>query len=169
MNALVKLPQNVQALIGEIGEKQVLLRLLLLTLDTPWEVFHNLGESGYDILLLNPQSKERVRVEVKTRQKLHTTSKHPKRVQFFLTDGEYRACDFLVAYLLDRNLFFIVPREHLKAAQARGRTRWRFTLTLNSQGEPHPRFRSYQDAWNTLHRDFRGIPGTCPTISQGAA
>ena len=64
MNALVKLPQNVQALIGEIGEKQVLLRLLLLTLDTPWEVFHNLGESGYDILLLNPQSKERVRVGI---------------------------------------------------------------------------------------------------------
>lgn len=50
-----KLPQNIQALIGEIGEKQVLLRQSLLTLGTDWRVFRNLGEAGYDVLLLHPR------------------------------------------------------------------------------------------------------------------
>lgn len=50
-----KLPQNIQSLIGEIGEKQVLLRQSLLTLDTDWQVFRDLGEAGYDVLLLHPR------------------------------------------------------------------------------------------------------------------
>ena len=149
-----KLPQNIQSLIGEIGEKQVLLRLYLLVQGTPWEVFHNLGEAGYDVLLLNPQTGARVRIEVKTRQKMYTTGARKRTVQFFLTDGEYRSCDFLVACFLDDNGFYIVPKEDLKEAHARGQTRWRFTLTMTKDGRPHPRFAQYRDAWRTLHRDF---------------
>ncbi len=149
-----KLPQNIQALIGEIGERQVLLRLFLLVQDTPWEVFRNLGEAGYDILLMNPESGERVRIEVKTRQRLYTTGGPNRPIHFRLTDGEYRSCDFLAAYSLDTNTFFIVPREHLKEAHAGVRTYWRFVLTTDKQGKPHPRFEQYRDAWHTIHPDF---------------
>lgn len=41
-----KLSQNIQTLIGEIGEKQVLLRLAIYCHGINWNVFHNLGESG---------------------------------------------------------------------------------------------------------------------------
>lgn len=151
-----KLPQNVQALIGEIGEKQVLLRLFLLVHGTPWEVFHNLGEAGYDLLLQHPDTGERIRIEVKARQKLYTTGKRRLSVHFFLSDGEYAACDFLVAYFLDHNGFYVVPKADLKMARAAGRIRWRFTMTMNSQAEPHPRFEKYRNAWHTLHPDFAG-------------
>ena len=149
-----KLPQNIQALIGEIGEKQVLLRLFLLVQGSPWEVFHNLGEAGYDLLLQHSDSGERIRIEVKTRQRMYTTSRRRGTVQFFLTDGEYKACDFLVACLLDDNSFYIVPRQDLKEAHSGKRTRWRFVLTMTKQGKPHPRFEKYRDAWHTLHPDF---------------
>lgn len=149
-----RLPQNIQALIGDIGEKQVLLRLFLLVQDTPWEVFRNVGEAGYDILLLNPQTNERVRIEVKTRQRMYTTGKPNRPVHFRLTDGEYQACDSLVAYFLDLNAFYIVPKSDLKEAHSGNRTYWRFILTTNKQGKLHPRFAQYQDAWQNIHPDF---------------
>ena len=99
MTSRKKLPQNIQALIGEIGEKQVLLRLYLLVHENSWDVFHNLGEAGFDVLLQNSTTGEKIRVEVKTRQKLYTTGKNIHRVHFFLTDGEYQACDYLIASL----------------------------------------------------------------------
>lgn len=82
------LPQNIQTLIGEIGERQVMLRPCLLVHGTPWEAFHNLGEAGYDILLLNQTSGQRVRIEVKARQRMYTTGKARRTVLYFLTDGE---------------------------------------------------------------------------------
>ena len=152
---VVKLPQNIQALIGEIGEKQVLLRLSILVHQTNWNVFHNLGEAGYDLLLLNSETAERIRIEVKTRQKLYTTGKNWKRIHFFLTNGEFEACNFLIAYFLDLNGFYIVPKDALKHVMAVGKVRWRFTLTLNQHGEPHPGTRIYLNAWQTLHPDFQ--------------
>lgn len=56
-------------------------------------------------------------------------------VHFFPTDGEYQACDFLVAYFMDHNGFYIVIKSDLKQARSGKRTRWRFTLTMNKQGE----------------------------------
>jgi hypothetical protein len=149
-----KLPQNIQALIGEIGEKQVLLRLFLLVQHTPWEVFHNLGEAGYDLLLLNAESGERVRIEVKTRQRLYTTGQAGRPIHFRLTDGECQSCDCLVAYFLDLNAFYVVPKADLKEAHSGDRIYWRFILTTTKQGQPHPRFAQYRDAWHNLHADF---------------
>lgn len=149
-----KLPQNVHALIGEIGEKQVLLRLFLLVRDTPWNVFHNLGEAGFDLLLMHSKTGEKIRIEVKTRQKLYTTGKHPNRVHFMLTDKEYQSSDFLIGYLLDTNDFYIVPKMDLKRAQTDGKVRWRIIVTLTKTGEPHPRFQKNRNAWYQLHPDF---------------
>jgi hypothetical protein len=151
-----KLPQNIQALIGEIGEKQVLLRLAILVHQTPgWEVFYNLGEAGYDVLLLKSGSNERIRIEVKARQRLYTTGKTQRRVNFFLTNGEYQACDFLIAYFIDHNRFYIVPRTELKPTQVNGRVRWRFTLSPARDSSSRVQ---YLDAWETLHIDFKSKP-----------
>jgi hypothetical protein len=148
---VTKLPQNIQALIGEIGEKQVLLRLYMLTHGTPWNVFHNLGEAGFDVLIMNSKTGEKVRIEVKTRQKLYTTGKHSDQVHFVLTDGEYQACDFMIGYLLDANDFYIVPKMDLKKAMVNGIPRWRLVVTHNKAGEPHPRFQRFRNAWTCLH------------------
>jgi hypothetical protein len=65
-----RLPQNIQPL---IGEKQVLLRLSMLIHGTPSDVFHDLGEAGYDVLLQHPDTEHRIRIEVKTRQCMYVT------------------------------------------------------------------------------------------------
>jgi hypothetical protein len=149
-----KLSQNIQALVGEIGELQVLLRLSILAQQTDWEVFHNLGEAGYDILLLNSKTLERIRIEVKTRQKLYTTGKLRRTVQFFLTDGEYQACDCLIAYFLDRNEFYIVPKEDLAPSTARGHPRWRLTLGFNKKGDLSKSQAKYLNKWRFINADF---------------
>ncbi len=150
----IKLSQNIQALIGEIGEKQVLLRLSILAHHTDWEVFHNLGEAGYDILLLNQKTGERIRIEAKARQRFYTTGRPRDRLTYQLTDGEYQACDFLVAYFVDNNGFYIVPKKDLKQAKVNGKVRWRFTLTIEQQKALLEDKSKYRDAWDTIHRDF---------------
>jgi hypothetical protein len=154
IQARVKLPQNIQALVGEIGEKQVLLRLSILVHQTDWSVFHNLGEVGYDLLVMNSKTGERIRLEVKTRQKLYTTGKGKHQVQFFLTDGEHQACDFLIAYYLDRNRFYIVPKNELRLVRVVDKVRWRFTLSVDEEGIPHKGKDKFFDAWGSLHPDF---------------
>lgn len=99
INPEVKLPQNVQNLIKEIGEKLVLFRLFLLVKNTNWEVYQNYSEPGCDLILLNSLMNRKIKIEVKTRQRLYTTSKKKaKRVQFTLTANEYDNCDFLIGY-----------------------------------------------------------------------
>lgn len=154
----IKLPQKIQALVGEIGEKQVLLRLALLAHQIPtWDVFYNLGQSGFDILLMNSSSGERICIEVKTRQRLYSTATRRQSVNFQLSAGEYKACDYLIAYFLDHNDFYIVPKSGLKPISS-GR-RWRFLLTMNASGEPHPRFEQYRNNWSRLHPDFSAREG----------
>ena len=150
------LPQNIQALIGEIGEKQVLLRLAILAHQVRgWDVFYNLGQSGYDVLLMNSRTRERICIEVKTRQKIYSTAKNVGRVQFYLTALEYEACDFLVAYFLDHNDFYIVPKSDLKSVS--GGKRWRFFLTFLKGGQPSPTLDKYRNNWGSIHKDFRKI------------
>ena len=72
---VTKLPQNIQHLLMEIGEKSVLFKLFLLTKDTEWEVYQNLTEQGCDIVINNmADGNNRIKIEVKTRQRLHSTS-----------------------------------------------------------------------------------------------
>ena len=122
-----------------------------------WEVFYNLGQSGFDILLLNSSSGERIHIEVKTRQRLYSTTTRRQSVTFQLSPGEYKACDYLIAYFLDHNDFYIVPKNDLKPISSE--RRWRFSLTLNASGKPHPRFEQYRNNWSSLHPDFNAQVG----------
>jgi hypothetical protein len=107
-----KISQNIQTLIGDIGEKMSLFNLYkLINKNKDLEIYKNYSESGYDIGIINHKSRKKVRIEVKTRQRLMTTTKKNKNsCQFTLTEIEKNSSDFLVAYWLDyTNDFFIVP------------------------------------------------------------
>ena len=85
-----KLPQNIQDLVCDVGESQILLRLALLSHQCrDWEVFKNIGESGFDILLVNKTKSKRTAIEAKSRQRMFTTSKHRNVIHFTLTKKEY--------------------------------------------------------------------------------
>ncbi len=144
------LPQNIQTLIGEIGERQVLLQLSLRCRGTKWRVFLSLGEPGYDVLLLNQETHRELRIEVKARQRMYTTSRNPKSVGFVLTDVEHRACHFLIAYLLDDNSFYIVPKQDLKKAHSGDSVLWRFSFTVNVEGKPPEAVAKYWNAWQLI-------------------
>jgi len=148
-----KLPQSIQALIGEIGERQVLLRLLLHTLEKPWQVFQNMNEFGFDILLVNADTARQVRVEVKTRQRIYTTGKINRAVHFTLTHGEYQASDFLVAYFLDFNEFYVVPTKDLKQSRSGKKILWKYILGMLRDGTPSPVRERYLDRWDLIFQD----------------
>lgn len=148
-----QLPQNIKEIIKQIGENQVLLRLgILCHKNVGWEVFRNVGEAGYDILISSSRLNCRIRIEVKTRQQIFTTGKQNRTVQFNLTKKEYEACDFLIAHFIDQNRFYIVHKSELKPVS--GGTKWRFNLSRNKNGIPHPRFEKYENAWGGLHPSF---------------
>lgn len=148
-----KIPYNISALLGEIGELQVLLRLALHAhKNGRWRVFRNVGEAGYDILLERKRPRRRIAIEVKTRQKIFTTSKHRNLVHFILSPAEYAACDFVIGYYLDENQFYIIPKKELKPSGTS--KRWRYIVSFNKKGELHPKHKRFLDNWALIHRDF---------------
>lgn len=154
LNPEDKLLQNIQSLTAEIGEKQVLLRFFLLVQNTPWQVFQNLGEASYSLLLLNTSTGDSIRVKVKTRQGMYVVGRPRRRIKFSLTEDEYQSCDFLVAYFMDDNAFYVVPKADLQELPPGSLARWRFTLELDRRREPIPECARYRDAWDSIHSDF---------------
>lgn len=145
-----KLPQNIQHLLMEIGEKMVIFRLFLLTINTPWDVYSNLGEAGCDLLLVHNKRNEKLKVEVKTRQRLYTTGKHPELVQFTVTESEYNNCDFVVGYLLEHNYFFIIPRDELSPTSSNGKGLYKFVVRLKQDGSLNPGGEKFQNRWDLI-------------------
>lgn len=112
----IKVPQNIQDLIGEIGERLVLFKLYELThTNTDLDIFKNYSESGYDIGILNTKTRKKVKIEVKTRQHLITTTaeKNKNSCHFTLTANEKEHADFAVCYWLEYGSFFIIPTKKL--------------------------------------------------------
>jgi len=151
-----KLPQNINHLLMEIGEKQVLFRLCLAVHDSSkkssWEVYPNLAESGYDIVLLNMDTKEKLRIEVKARQRLSATAKKESlnMVHFTLTKTEYQNCDFLIAYWLENNDFFIVPKSEFKQTSSKGNALYKFVVRKNKSQKYNPEAEKYLNKWETI-------------------
>jgi len=145
-----KLPQNIQHLLMEIGEKMVTFRLYLLTKNTPWEVYNNLSEAGCDLLLVHSERNEKIKIEVKTRQRLYTTGKYPERVQFTVTQNEYDNCDFVIGYLLDQNHFFVIPRDELSPTSSNGKSLYKFVIRLKKDGSVNPAGDEYLNRWDLI-------------------
>ncbi|MCT4594210.1 MAG: hypothetical protein N4A57_08085 [Anaeromicrobium sp.] len=146
-----KLPPNIQHLLMEIGEKSVLFRLFLLTKEFPdCKVFQNLSGAGYDILFLN--GNKEVKVEVKTRQRLYTTSneKQKRTVQFTVTKNEYDNCDYVIAYWYEKNYYFIVPKKDLRETSSNGKALYKFVVRELANGEIDDNSYKYLDEWEQL-------------------
>lgn len=148
-----KLPQNIQNLLMEIGEKSVLFRLFLLTKENPnWEVYHNLNDTGYDVALLKKNSSERIRIEVKTRQRLYTTSDEKKKriVHYTVTKNEYENSDFIIAYWVEKNYYFIVPTCDLSETSSNGIPIYKFIVREKVNGDIDEKSKEYLDNWDLL-------------------
>lgn len=147
-----KLPQNISHLIMEIGEKMVLFKLFLLVKDTDWEVYQNLGESGCDLVLLNNKDNRKLKIEVKTRQRLSSTSKgnELKTVHYTLTENEYLNCDFAICYWLENNSFFIVPKSELKQTRSKDKLVYKFIVRKLDDGNFNENGSRFLEKWETI-------------------
>lgn len=128
-----RLPQRMVDVLKSIGENSVLFRLFVFLNDYPnWSVYQNLEDKGCDILLVNghrnpPHNK--IRIEVKTRQRLHTTAKNTKNNPHFTLSEHECNCDFLVAYWFDKNYYYIVPTKVLKPTKNKRKISYKFIPT----------------------------------------
>jgi hypothetical protein len=149
-----KLPQNIQHLLMEIGEKMVLFKLFLLVKDTEWNVYQNIGEIGCDLLLLNGITNQKLKIEVKTRQRLYSTSKGTRIniAQFTITETEYISCDFVVCYWLEENVFFIVPKTELAETSSNGKPLYKFIVKRRLTGGFDENSTHFLDKWDTIIR-----------------
>ena len=151
-----RLPQNMTVVLQEIGENSVLFYLYLLTLDNEWTIFKNLKDKGCDLILQKfndvKDKQNKLRIEVKTRQKLYSTSKKKnfeRETQFNLSESEYDSCDFLVGYWFDKNAFFIVPKQELKPVGKTDR-KYRFTAKQNKNDEFPESIIKYLNNWDLI-------------------
>ena len=144
------LPQNIQTLIGEIGERQVLLQLSLPCRGTKWRVYLSPGEPGYGVLLRNQETQSEVLIQVKTLQRLHRLSPVADIVGSLLSNEEYFASDFLIGYWLEDNSFYIVPKQDLRKAHSGERVVWRFSFTVKAKAEAQSALARYRDAWQLI-------------------
>lgn len=127
-----KATQNISNLIGEIGEQMVLFKLYELTFNHEnLEVFKNYSDSGYDIGIRNNVINKKVKIEVKTRQHLITTTAEKSKnvCHFTLTENEYKSADFLIGFWLEFNAFFIVPIKNLKKNKNNGKFVYKHIVT----------------------------------------
>lgn len=147
-----KLPQNIQHLLMEIGEKMVLFRLFLLAKNTEWDVYQNLGESGCDIILLNKNDNSKLKIEVKTRQRLYSISddKRINTVHYTITENEYLNCDFVICYWVEENVFFILPKSELKQTSSNGKTIYKFIVRKLKDGSFDSDSSRFLDKWNNI-------------------
>lgn len=157
------LSQNIKACIEVIGENYTLFKLYLVCNDinlrdakNNWAPFKNLSAKGCDIILTNLNDnpftnyKKVVKIEVKTRQKLHTTNKNPgtkNKVTFRLTETEYINCDFLVGYWLGNDHFYVVPKDKLKRSSKNG---YVFTARIDKDYKPIGNNSYYIEQWDLI-------------------
>lgn len=147
-----KLPQNINHLIMEIGEKMVLFKLFLLVRDTDWEAYQNLGESGCDLILLNNKDNRKIKIEVKTRQRLSSTCKgnESRTVHYTVTENEYLNCDFVICYWLEENTFFIVPKSELKETRSKDKLVYKFIVRKLTNGDFNENGSRFSGKWETI-------------------
>lgn len=145
-----KLPQNMQNLLMEIGEKSVLFKLFILVKDTKWEVYYNLGEVGCDLVLIESESNRKVKIEVKTRQKIYSTAQNKNTSQFTVTELEYKSSNYIVCYWFEENAFFIVPSQELLYTTSNSKPVYKFTVRKRADGSFDEKSKKYLNNWSII-------------------
>lgn len=117
-----------------------------------WEVYHNLNDTGYDIVLLKKQTFEKVRIEVKTRQRLYTTSNsnNKKSVHYTITKNEFENSDFIIAYWFEKNYYFIVPTSELRETSSNSIPVYKFIVREMADGSIDQKSKYYLENWDLI-------------------
>lgn len=144
-----KLPQNINNLIMEIGEKSVLFRLFLLTKNTDWNVYYNLNGVGFDIALVNQEKNQDLKIEVKTRQRLYTTSKQ-KHFNYTVTESEYNNMDILICYWYELNKYFILPKKGLSKTSSNNDIKYYIRAGLTKDNRVFDSIALFEDKWEYI-------------------
>jgi hypothetical protein len=147
-----KIPQNIQALIADIGEKMVLFKLFEKSnKHKELEIYKNYSDVGYDIGIRNNDTGQKIRVEVKTRQRLITTGKSRNNVHFTLTSNEFHNSDFVVGYWIEKNDFFIVPTIELDESNSGSKKVYKLIVTDYKNGSGYsPRMQNLANNWERV-------------------
>ncbi len=149
----MKTTQNISSLIGQIGENLVLFHLYAHCKSYNYlEVFKNYSEAGYDVGVRNINTGKKFCIEVKTRQHLVTTTKASSKasIHFTLTENEYNSCDFLIGLWLERNIFFVVPKEKLVKTNSNSKSVYKFvTRHLKNDSFTEKGF-EYLNTWDCI-------------------
>lgn len=153
-----KVAQNISDLIGEIGERMALFKLYKLThTQKHLEIFKNYSDSGYDIGIRNSNTGKKVKIEVKARQHLVTTTaeKSKNSCHFTLTENEKNSADFLIGYWLEHNSFFIVPTRELNQSKSKGKLLYKHIVTKYKK--PKDEVSIYSDASMQFFNNWTAI------------
>lgn len=145
-----KLPQNMQNLLMEIGEKAVLFHLFILAKNTSWDVYYNLGEVGCDLVLIDSQTNKKLKLEVKTRQRMYTTSKDANITHFTITEIERNSSDYVICYWFEENAFFIVPIDKLTATSSNGKPLFKFIVRKCADGSFDSKSQVFLNKWDII-------------------
>ncbi len=150
----VRIPQNIIQTISVAGESVVLFYLYtkLKLKESNWIVCKNYSEKGTDILLLkvknnkNRKAIDKIRIEVKTREKLETITKNTIRVQFNLSKLEKENSDYVVCLWLELHKFLIVPTNEFKPVGKK----FRYTVLKKEINEDE-----YFDNWELIKEKLK--------------
>ena len=133
----------------------MLLHLSIRLLSRPeWRVFKNYTESGCDLVIVRNTHNalgRQIKIEVKTRQNLVTDRRNQNGVHFTLSQAERDASDFLVAYWLDRNSFFVVPRDELRPVNNGNKKSYKFIAYFSTRsGEYTEHSARFLNQWDSI-------------------
>ncbi len=147
-----KIPQNLKDAIKDIGELSCIFWLYYHFSEAGWSVYRNIDERGYDILLVNRKTTKQKRIEVKTRQRVvcSASNRNMRNTHFTLTPVEKESSNYLVAYWLEKNWFFIVPTATLKQTSSNGAPLYKFIVKVDKRGNPDSVSAQYLNKWDQI-------------------
>lgn len=148
-----KTSQNISDALKEIGELSCMFYLYYHFNDKGWSVYRNFDEKGYDILLFNKKTGKKIKIEVKTRQRLISSAskRFDRNAHFTLTELEKKEADYLIGFWLEHNLFFIVPTDKLKKTKSNNKSLYKLIVKINRLGELDDESKKYLD-WKIIQK-----------------
>lgn len=146
-----KTSQNISDALREIGELASMFYLYYSFNDKGWSVYRNYDEKGYDILLFNHKTGKKIKIEVKTRQKLISSSSNKNKItDFTLTEVEKNEADYLIGLWFECHMFFIVPTSKLVQTKSNDKKLYKFRVRINKGGDLNPAAKKYLNNWLSI-------------------
>ncbi|MCK4355019.1 DUF3883 domain-containing protein [Candidatus Parcubacteria bacterium] len=146
-----KTPQSISDTLKEIGELSCIFYLYYHFNNKNWSVYKNYDEKGYDILLFSKKTGKKRKIEVKTRQKLiSSSSNRNKNTHFTLTEVEKKEADFLIGLWFEYNMFFIVPTSKLMETKSNDKKLYKFIVSLNKNNDLNESSKKYLGNWESI-------------------